>query len=166
MKSNTQKIKFKKVGRDHKHTVTLFGLGKRPFDITAPQSEQSFAEESLTHYHTQALEYLKSRGFDDPQGWFQIINGKIKRWTEGADHPANAMPLWAAIEKRDKTRGQTGEYLAALIDHKCRTLLNGGWPPRPQDHSAVLDQAMFIQILAFDLYLLENVQPAYSGSKA
>ena len=33
-------------------------------------------------------------------------------------NPLSAMPLWGAIEERDSIKGgQTGEYLAALIDY-------------------------------------------------
>lgn len=166
MKKDMKKIKFANVGRNKRHEVTLVNIAERNVDMTAIlegnlKSQQSFADENLTHYWNQAREYLKAKGFKDIDGHFKVINGEVvqvnKPW----------MPLWSAIRERDKAKGgQTGKFLAAIIDHRYKTLLNGGWPPRPEDFSAVLDIAMEIQSYFFQLYLLTIIQPQYSAGKA
>ena len=167
--SDDNKIKdvpFRDIGRRKQHKVTLIGYGECKFDIAAKPSDQSYAESMLADSHRQALEYLKNKGFDDATGLFHVVNGGVERWTEGMENKINAMPLVFAIKERDKKKGQAGEFLAALIDHKCRTLLNGGWPPDPRNFSAVLDLTVEIQHYFFQLYLLDNVHPQYSAGKS
>lgn len=169
MHNKIKPIKFKNVGRKQQHEITLFAVGEREFDFEGLKPEQSFAEETLTHIHMQALRLLKERGIESVESLYYLNKNKeIVVWKQEEDsNELDRMILVSAIEKRDKLRGgQTGEYLAALIDQHCRTLLNGGWPPLPENHSAVLDLAMEIQDLFFKLYLLENIHPKYSAGNS
>jgi hypothetical protein len=106
-KSNIQKVKFRNVGRKQQHEVTLFSLGYYCDEI----EHSGLAIELINHAYNQALSYLIEKGFEEPHGLFYLTNGKIVKGMDKVPY----YPLWGAIEERDKKRGQTGEYLAALI---------------------------------------------------
>lgn len=96
-------------------------------DILADASNearaQTYAKKALTHYWEQSKEYLKEHGYEEPEGYFKLINGEIIK------SEAVWMPLWAVIEERNNSLGgQRGDYLAAIIEHKSRALLSN-WPP-------------------------------------
>lgn len=154
-----EKIEFRNVGRTKQHEITLFEFYELLAKIDDNVTGQGFAERRLTFYHQHARDYLERKGFDDTTGHFCVTDGKVIRsdkiW----------LPLFAAIEERDRaTGGQTGEYLAALIDHKCRTLLNT-WPPNHNECSAVLDSVVLIQEYFFRLFLLDEVHALYSAGQ-
>ncbi len=152
------KVKFGNHGRKKQHETTLIELYELPFDIGAPTSNKpSYAESLVTDCHMQAKEYLKTKGFEDTNGYFDVINGEIVK----CDH--ERLSLLGAIEERDKS-GQEGEYLAAKIDHYCRMLPNK-LPPTHTKCSEVFDIILLIQNYHFQLYLLEQVHPQYSAGK-
>lgn len=154
-----KEIKFRNIGRTKQHEVTLFKFYELLAKIDNDLNEQSFAERRLTFYMQHAQDYLERKGFNDTTGHFCITNGKVVKSDEVW------LPLFAAIEERDRvTGGQTGEYLAALIDHKCRMLLNA-WPPIHNECSAVLDTVMLIQEYFFRLFLLDEVHALYSAGR-
>ena len=154
-----REIKFQNIGREKKHEVTLFELYEIPVEINGINNAQSFAERRLTFYWMQAQEYLKIKGFEDTTGYFRVIDGAV------INSDTVWQPLFAAIEERDLSNGgQTGEYLAALIDHKSRMLLNA-WPPTHTEYSVILNEVMLIQEYFFRLFILDEVHPQYSAGK-
>ena len=167
MPTRQKKVKFKNKGRNNQHEITLFEVNTCDVkmsdilaDCTNDMNAQTYAEKALTHYWEQSKEYLKAYGFEEPEGYFKLINGEILKsetlW----------MPLWAVIEERNNSLGgQRGDYLAAIIEHKSRTLL-GNWPPNPNNYSAVLDNVMQIQEFFFQLFLLEKVHAQYSAGNS
>lgn len=159
-----KKVNFKNVGGKRQHPVTLFEIYQKPFSLRE-EIKQSDAEKMLTHCWSEAKIYLKENGFEDTTGLFININGKIERYREEMKKPLQAMPLAAAIEERDKNQGQTGEYLAALIDYNCQ-MIRSTWPPTHENCSAVMDYIILIQNYHFQWYLLEKIQKKYSAGQA
>lgn len=162
----SKKIHFENTGRKKQHKITLFEITENSVDIAAclsskSGSTQSYAKDRLSHYMTQAQAYLKDKGYDDISSHFRLINGEVVKCQPGEVW----MPLWAVIEERDQPKGQTGELLAAVIDHTCRMLLTT-WPPHPNEYIAFLGEAMRVQEHFFQLFLLENVQPQHSAGSS
>lgn len=152
------KVKFGNHGRKKQHETTLIELYEKPFDIAASTGNKpTYAESLVADCHMQAKEYLKIKGFEDTNGYFDVINGKIVK----CDHMR--LSLLGAIEERDK-RGQGGEYLAAKIDHYCKMLPNK-LPPIHTECSEVFDIILLIQNYHFQLYLLEQISPQYSAGQ-
>lgn len=165
-------VKFANVGRKKQHKVTLFKMLELPFEIDQSDSRLPFSESRINHYYTHSIEYLKARNIHDIDGYFCVVDGEVKKCDQDQRHPLPAMPLWAAIEERDKSRkGQTGDYLAALIIHKCKLLENVLYEIAMQNRhkelaGVVLDTSMEVQELFFRLYLLENVHSQYSAGES
>ena len=153
-------IKFQNVGRKKQHKVALFSLTEHPAELNSSVSSQNYAKNLLTHYWTQSQEYLKSKGYDNPSAYFRVIDSQVIECKPGEVW----QPLFAALEERDQSTGQSGEYLAALIEHQCRGFIP--WPPSDNQYEAVLDKAMIVQQLFFQLYLYEKVQSQYSAGKS
>jgi hypothetical protein len=149
----------------HKDTLTKIqerGISREDLFNEEWEGRQSYAEELLTLYHTQAMEYLKSKGFDDTSGLFCVLNGEVVRWRkETGKLITDATSLFGAIQERDALLGQTGDYLAALIDHNCKMLLTK-WPPTPDQFKGVLDTAMLVQNHFFYFYQREKLHFNFS----
>ncbi|MHB1221273.1 MAG: hypothetical protein ACYC0J_04695 [Gammaproteobacteria bacterium] len=155
-----REVKFANIGCKKQHKVELIKIADRDFDLQDfAESSQSPAEELLTHYQASAITYLKNKGFEEISGVFRYQDGRIIKID---DHLG--MPLFAVIQERDKNE-QTSEYIAAKITFLCERLILK-WPPEHSYCSEALNQAMLIQNLFFQFYLLENVHPQYSAGKA
>lgn len=169
--SQAKKIKFKNIGKNNQHEVTLINIIEHNVDIASALKEtkntaQSYAEKRLTYWWEQAKEYLANKGFKDTNGYFIVNEKEIVPSSMG-------LPLWAAIQEKDQpsvsnpqnSQGQSGEYIAALIDHKCKMLANT-WPPHEAKCSATLHVAIQICELFNQLHLLDNIHPQYSAGKS
>lgn len=169
-----KEVLFKKVGRTNKHPVTLFEVFETPLTV-----EESFDPDNLktvaTYCFEQAHTHLKNSGFDDPQGHFLVVNGKIERWTEGKGSSINTMSLFAAILERDKNE-QTGDFLAASIANELLAIdaalldLKLNHDILSRDYMArqfyyVMNRILHIQNLSYRLTQLEKIQAYYSGGK-
>ena len=131
------------------------------FELKKSHIAQSPSEKMLTYYEREAKFYLKSKGYEDTTDLFEVVNGKIKKAITTL-----GIPLVEAIKQRDeKQGGQTGEYLAALIDYYCQTIKNS-WPPEHHACSAILDYALLIQQSYFHWYLLEDIHAPFSAGNS
>jgi hypothetical protein len=108
---NNKKIKFRELDSKRKHKDTLTQIIEASIstdDIfnNEAKNKQSYTEELLTHYWIQVKEYLKNKGFEDTNGLFCVCNGEVVCWNKKTRVSIkNAMPLWAAIQKRDAFLG-------------------------------------------------------------
>ena len=184
--NNDKEIEFQNIGRRKQHKNELIKIIRRCFDIdiaeilrSNPGSGNTYTDELITHYWDTVTQYLQATGIEDPSGLWCIINGDLIRIPEnevvGRDKttgkPIPAMPLWAAIQERDKSRGgQTGDYLAALVYHHCESFIgarnqvrwNLGRATQEQTQmhvTAMSNSAMLAQTFFFQLYLLEVIHP-------
>lgn len=159
-----REIKFKNVGRLGQYEVDLFKIGERPFDIEAPVPSHSYTEEQLGYIHRTVTNYLQEKGFENPRGKFQLINGNIVRCEDTKLH---SMTLHQAIEKRDaNTGGQSGIYLAAYAEYWCwrlRLEWDGKFWEKPNSFGWILDHAMLVQDYFFKLFLYEHQSVVSSG---
>jgi hypothetical protein len=164
----TRAIKFANVGRKKQHEVTLFGFGERPFDIKKSLCQQnSYAMETIQHCYDQAIAVLTKNGINEIEenNLYHVVDGKVVPWPPETGHPMDGMPLVAAIQERDKEKGQTDDYLAALIVYHANILHIALFEPNPP-HDFILDTCLLIQDTFFRLILLANVQAQYSAGVA
>jgi len=158
---NIIKIPFRNTGRKKQHGITLFSLGYIPDENERP----GLGLELVDHAYNQALEYLKNKGFEEPYGNFYLENGKI---IKGEKVPY--YPLWGAIQERDSKKGQTGEFLAALIiayyERLYLAINNFKSNQKTELYGYIFDQAAMIQAVFFDLFLLENIQSKFSAGNS
>lgn len=159
--SGVIKIPFKNIGRKKKHKITLFSLGFLADTVDRP----GLCLEIVEHAYNQALKYLEAKGFEQPYGYYYLRNGKILK---GEEIPY--YPLWGAIQERDKEKGQTGIYLAALIiaygDRFFSAKNDFYRNEKVELHEYIMDQSAMIQALFTKLFLLDNVQSKFSAGRS
>lgn len=159
-----QAVGFRNIGKNQQHEVTLIGVTEHGYDLASSVNTQNiiagYAEETIYDCWAEAKKILETKGFEDTTGFFCVIEGKIVK----CDYLC--LTLWEAIQQRDKGK-KTGEYLAAIIDHKCKLFETAKreyqWHGTPKSVIAMLNTAMEIQNFHFQLFLLEQVHPQYSA---
>jgi hypothetical protein len=169
-KSRTRTISFAQVGKREQHSVTLFAIAERDFDLEEAGRGATYAIEAIDHYRERCEQLLEASGIELGHSLYVVDAGRVVPFREGTHRNIDAQPLALAIKERDAGTGQNAQFLAAMIlrhidaamSARQQIMLNRHGAAH---HDAVLDNCMLAQTYFFDLILLD-AQSKYSAGTA